>query len=83
MFDMSQYESNNDRGALNSSEMGKKLEQGALNIPCTTTLSGCLYDPLPYFLSKEEIFPLKTYLTHPYPGSASTEKKSQSTATGN
>ena len=76
MFDMGQYGSNNDSGVLNSSEMGKKLEQCALNIPCATTLNGCLYDPLPYFLIVDEIFPLKTYLMRPCPGSALTEKKS-------
>ena len=76
MFDMGQYGSNNNSGVLIGSEMGKKLELGALNIPCATTLNGCLYDPLPHFLVGDEIFPLKTYLIHPYPGSALTEKNS-------
>ena len=76
MFDMGQYGSNNDSGVLIGSEMGKKLEQGALNIPCATTLNGCLYDPLSYYLVGDEIFLLKIYIMRPYPGSALTEKKS-------
>ena len=73
---MGQHGSNNDSGVLNSSEVGKKLEQGALNIPSATTLNGCLYDSLLYFLIGCEIFPLKTYFMRPYPGSALTEQKS-------
>ena len=49
--------SNNDSGVLMSSELGKKLEQGALSIPQATSLDGCLHDPLPYFLVGDEIFP--------------------------
>ena len=59
-----------------NSELGKKLEQGALSIPQATSLDGCLYDPLPYFLVGDEISRLKTYLMRPYPGSTLTKKKS-------
>ena len=76
MFDLGQYGSNNDIGVLMNSELGKKLKQGALSIPQATFLDGCLYDPLPYFLVRDEIFSLKTYLMRPYPGSTLTEKKS-------
>ena len=75
MFDLGQYRSKNDSGVLMNSELGKKLEQGTLSIPQATSLDGCLYDPLPYFLVGDEIFPLKTYLMRPYPGSTLTEKK--------
>ena len=59
-----------------NSELGKKFEQGALSIPQATSLDGCLYDPLPYFLVGDEIFPLKTYLMRHYPGSTLTKNKS-------
>ena len=61
MFDLGQYGSNNDSGVLMNSELGKKLEQSALSIPQATSLDRCLYDPQPYFLVEDEIFPLKTY----------------------
>ena len=75
MFDLGQYGSNNDSGVLLSSEMGKKLVQEKLNIPNPTTLDGCAFDPLPYFLVGDEIFPLKTYLMCPYAGSAALDEK--------
>ena len=53
--------------------MGELLETNKLQIPdTTTTFFGCAYDPLPYC---DEIFPLKTYLMSPYPGSRLTEAK--------
>ena len=59
-----------------NSELGKKLEQGALSIPQAISLDGCLDDLLPYFLVGDGIFPLKTYLMRLYLGSTLTEKKS-------
>ena len=53
--------------------MGELLETNRLQIPDATALCGCTYDPLPYFLVGDEIFPLKTYLMRPYPGSRLTE----------
>ena len=47
-----------------------------MSISQATSLNGCLFDPLPYFLVGDEIFPLKTCLLRPYPGSTLTEKKS-------
>ena len=76
MFDFGQYGSNNDSGILINSAMGKQLEQNALGIPSAACLDGCKYDPLPYFLVGDEIFPLKTYLMRPYPGSDITESES-------
>ena len=66
MFDFGQYGSNNDSGILFNSATGKQLEQNALGIPSAACLDGCKYDPLPYFLVGDEIFPLKTYLMRPY-----------------
>ena len=47
--------------------MGKLLESKSLNIPEPTTLEGCEYDPLPYFLLADEAFPLKEYMMRPFP----------------
>ena len=60
MFDFGQSGSNNDNGILLNSAMGKQLEQNALGIPSAACLDGCKYDPSPYFLVGDEIFPLKT-----------------------
>ena len=38
----------------------KKTEAGEMNIPPPTYLDGCSFDPLPYYLVGDEIFPLKT-----------------------
>ena len=38
-------------------------------------LDGCYYDPLPYFLVGDEIFPLKTWLVRPYPGKLTEEQR--------
>ena len=73
LFDFGQYGSNNDNGVLQKSIMGKKLENNDLNIPPATHYSGCNYDPLSYFLVGDEIFPLKTYIMRPYPGSGLTK----------
>ena len=62
MYDLGQYGSNNDSGVLLKSKMGKQLAQENLNLPCASTLEDCAYDPLPYFLVGDEIFPLKTYI---------------------
>ena len=49
MFDVGQYGSNYDSGVLLNSKIGKKLDQGSLNIPSETILNGCALNPLPYF----------------------------------
>ena len=68
LIDIGQYGSNNDSGVLAKSEMAKRFEDGTLNLPKPTTVVGCSYNPLPYYMVGDEIFPLKTWLMRPYPG---------------
>ena len=65
--------SNNDSGILANSNFGKKFLQGEMGVMAATNLQGCAYDPLPYFLVGDEIFPLKTWLMRPYGGKNLTE----------
>ena len=58
MFDYGQYGNNNDCVVLLNSALQKQLEQNALGIPSASCLDGCKYDPFPYFLVGNEIFPL-------------------------
>ena len=67
-FDLGQYGSNNDCGVLARSSMGEMIENHMLDIPAPSTFSTCSFNPLPYFLVGDEIFPLKTWLMRPYPG---------------
>ena len=46
-----------------------------MNIPPPRHLEGCSFDPLPYYLVRDEIFPLKTWLMRPYPGHLSEEER--------
>ena len=73
--DIGQYGSNNDNGVLANSAMGKKFSNGTMNIPPPSLLEGCSLDPLPYYLVGDEIFPLKEWLLHPYPGTLTEEQK--------
>ena len=68
MIDLGQYGSNNGSGVLLRSEINRKFQNGSLNLPEPTTLDGCNFDPLPYFMVGDEIFPLKTWLMRPFPG---------------
>ena len=72
-YDFEQYGSSNDSGVLFNSTIGELLETNKSQIPDATALFGCAYDPLPYFLVGDEIFPLKTYLMRPYTSSRFTE----------
>ena len=60
MLDIRQYGSSTDSGVLARSEIGKRFDAGKMNLPIPTSLEGCSFDPLPYFLVGDEIFPLKT-----------------------
>jgi len=54
--------SNNDRGVLSNSEMGKAFEDGTINFPAVVHLPGC---DLLYFIVRDEIFALKPWLMRP------------------
>ena len=75
LFDVGQYGSNNDCGVLANSATGEALERNKLNILFPETLDGCNYDPLPYFLVGDEIFPLKSWMMRPYPGKLTEEQR--------
>ena len=47
--------------------MGKCFEDNSLNVPEGSKIPGMDVE-LPYFLVGDEIFPLKTWLMRPYPG---------------
>ena len=76
LVDIGQYGSNNDSGVLSQSEMGKKFELEEMNLPSPSHQPGCSFDPLPYFIVGDEIFPLKKWLMRPYPGKSITEEQS-------
>ena len=75
LCDLVQYGSNNDSGVLLNSNMSKCIEENSLNIPESEALDGCRYDPLPYFLVGDEIFPLKEWLMRPFAGKLTKQKR--------
>ena len=68
LVDIGQYDSNNDSGVLANSIIGKNFAEKRMGLPEGRHVSGCSYNPLPYYLVGDEIFPLKTWLIKPYPG---------------
>ena len=66
--DIESYGYNNDKAVLNDSKMGKKFRADKYSVPNASSLDGCTFDPLPYFLVGDEIFPSTTWLMRPYPG---------------
>jgi len=76
MVDIGQYGSNNDSGVLLRSEINKRFENESLNLPEPSTLEGCRFDPLPFYMVGDEIFPLKTWLMRPFPGKDIEESQS-------
>ena len=75
LYDIGSYGSNNDSGVLANSNMGKMLENNRLKVPLPEKLDECKFEPLPYFLVGDEIFPLKSWLIRPYPGKNLTEEQ--------
>ena len=75
LFDVGQYGSNNNAGVLANSNIGKKMGVGKMNIPPPRHLEGCSFDSFPYYLVRDEIFPLETWLMRPYPGQLSEEER--------
>ena len=68
LFDIGQYGSINDSGALLESDFGKAFNDGSFNYPPPEKIPGCPLEKVPYFLVGDEIFPLKDWLMRPYPG---------------
>ena len=68
LVDIGQYGSNNDSGLLANSIIGKNFAEKRMGLPEGRHVPGCSYNPLPYYLVGDEIFPLKTWLIKPYPG---------------
>ena len=62
-----EYGSNSDYGVYLNSRMGRKFEQNCFNIPPSETLDG-FDETVPFFLVRDEIFPLKEWLMRPFAG---------------
>lgn len=69
LYDVGSYGSNNDSGILANSAIGEKFESGNMNLPDPERLIGSNFEPLPFYLLGDEIFPLNPWLIRPYPGS--------------
>ena len=65
--DIGQYGRGNDSGVLKLSHMGTCFEDSSLNAPEGSKIPGMDVE-LTYSLVGDEIFPLKTWLMRPYPG---------------
>ena len=76
LVDIGQYGSTNDSSVLNNSEMGKAFEDGSMSLPQPEHLPGCRLPQLPFYLVGDEIFALKPWLLHPYPGKNIKEEES-------
>ena len=74
-IDLGQYGSNNDNGILRNSPIRECFSSNLLHVPAPATVLGCKYDPLPYFLVADEIFPLQTWLMRPFPRKLSEEQQ--------
>ena len=74
-FDVGQYGSNIDCGVLNNSAMGRRFQNGQMNLSDPEYLEGCNFDPLPYFLTGDKISPFRTWLMRPIPGKLSSAEQ--------
>ena len=75
LFDAGQYGSNNNAGVLANASVDQKIEALEINTPTTRHPDGCSFNPSPYYLVGDEIFPLKTWLMKPYSGQLSEEER--------
>ena len=75
LFDVGSYGSNNDSGILANSLMGQMFDDDDMMVPEPENLAGCKFQPLPYYLLRDDIFPLKPWLIRPYPGRQLSEEK--------
>lgn len=64
--DIGAYGRRSDGGIFKDSAIGKAFDNGHMNVPQPTAISGS--PVLPYCLVGDEAFPLKPYLLRPYPG---------------
>ena len=55
--------------------MGKAYVYNETNLPETKKLQGFHYDPLPYFILGDEFFPLKSWISRPFPGKNVSEEQ--------
>ena len=55
--------------------MGELIETQKIGVLEPAKHSACGFDPLPYFLVGDEIFPLKTWLMRPYPGTLDKDQR--------
>ena len=56
MFNVGEYGSNNDSGVLANSNIGKRFEREAFNLPEPKPLHECKFSPVPYYVLGYEIF---------------------------
>ena len=59
LFDLGSYGRNNDSSVLSNSSLGELFEDGIMKLPNPENLDGCSFEPLPYLMLGDEIFPLK------------------------
>ena len=76
LVDIGQFGSSTDSGVLARSEMRKRFDDEQMNLPPPAPLEGCSFNPLPYFLVGDDIFPLQNWLMRPFPGHQIHEDKS-------
>ena len=62
LYDVGQYGSTNDSGALAESDFGKAFNQRLFNYPAPEKIPGCPSD-MPFFLVGDTIFPLRLVIT--------------------
>ena len=62
-------------GVLANSTMREGFEYGTIKLPNPSQVVGCDYDPLPYFILGNKIFPLKSWLLRPFAGRNLSEEK--------
>ena len=75
LFDLGQYGSNNDSGALLKSKISELFENSVLNIPPPSDIDGFPSNPVPYVLLGDEIFPLKMWLLRSFSGPLMEEQR--------
>ena len=75
MFEIGQCGSNKYKDVLILSNIGGYFEDQSNNIPQPESVKGCDFDPLLYFLVRDETFLLKTWLIQPYPGKLAEQEK--------